>query len=399
MTAARTVAIALLGALLANCAPADELGDESAAVIVDGSPDGIGLLAFLNDGATTLVVLDDEVPLDSRAAGNLIAHRNGVDGVFGTSDDDRFDTIVEVDDVPWVGEASLDRMLAFAHARGYVPSGADVLGVFDGVTFTVAEAERTLRVVNEESDAVLRYEVPLDTRAVNAIIAARPILSMGELADVYYVGTAMLTRLRTYVAVPEEFGERSDCRGDSDCPAGLRCIGAPSDGSSEYGRCYDPTSIAGQGAQCGATSDCNDGLICAGVTVYGYGYCNPAWMEDSFTSTTLRNIPQITTFPAATSVTVTGLATVPEDIWVEVDLRHSDPHSLRIALMDPNGAEAILWDGPNQSGAFPGSFVALGQISRDDQVNGRWLLRIWNDGGRGTGNLHGWTLTLNSRWD
>ncbi|HUH03942.1 MAG TPA: hypothetical protein VML75_18225 [Kofleriaceae bacterium] len=70
-----------------------------------------------------------------------------------------------------------------------------------------------------------------------------------------------------------------------------------------------------------------------------------------------------------------------------------------MALMDPNGAEAVLWDGPNQSGAFPGSFIALGQISRDDQVNGRWLLRIWNDSGRGLGNLHGWTLTLNSRWD
>src|SRR5690606_27916344 len=127
--------------LAAACAPAPEAAEEQAATeqsaIVDGTPEGVGLLAFLNASETTHSVLDDDVPLDKRAAANLVAHRNGPDGVFGTADDDLFDDVAEVDAVPWVGPAAIDKLLAYATAQGYVPSGDDLLGVFDNVAFTV----------------------------------------------------------------------------------------------------------------------------------------------------------------------------------------------------------------------------------------------------------------------
>ena len=73
---------------------------------------------------------------------------------------------------------------------------------------------------------------------------------------------------------------------------------------------------------------------------------------------------------------------------------------LDFTYYDPNGTDAVLWDGPSETGPFPTEPIpALGNISRDDMVNGRWLLRIENVGGGGLGNLHGWTLWLSSNFD
>lgn len=382
--------------LAGACSATEDLGTTDSA-LADGTPDAIGLLAFLNDPSTTFAVLDDEVPLDKRAATNLLAYRNGEDGVFGTTDDNPFETVGEVDDVSYVGEKSLARLVAFADARGYVPSGDDVLGVYDGVSFTVAEAERVLEAVNEYSDGVLRYEVPLDSRAVRSILAARPVLSMAELADLYYVGTAMLTRLKNYTAVPT-VSERPDCRGTWECPDGLRCTGIPNDGSSEYGKCYDPTVPAGADASCSPTNPCNTGLVCLGEIVWGNGFCVPEWQHGSYENTVQRYIP-----PAgdvvATSAIVYGLATVPVDIAVTHDIRHSHPRSLRVTLRSNNGDESVMWDGPNESGPMPDVLTKNCCIPSDDYVNGRWWLLIENVGGQGIGNSYGWTLDITSQWD
>lgn len=66
------------------------------------------LLVFLNSAQTTLELLDDEVGLRSNAASNLIAHRNGPDGILGTDDDDLFESRTEVDMVPQIGPAALE---------------------------------------------------------------------------------------------------------------------------------------------------------------------------------------------------------------------------------------------------------------------------------------------------
>ena len=380
-----------------GCAADQSSPGTSTAALLNGTPEAVGVLRFLNSPSVTFEMLDIDAALDRRAAANLLAHRHGPDGFYGTPDDNPFDSLEEVDAIKYVGPVAMDKIIAFADLSGFVPGPDDILGTFDGVAFTVAEADQTLLLANNESEGVLDFEIDLDSRAVSSILDARPISTMIELAELHYVGPAMLGRFKNYVATP---AERIDCRFHGDCGSSGHCEGIPFDGSSEYGKCRPKANTPGAGNPCDANDECGPGLICGGLTL-GFDMCIQDWQQDTFENTTQRFIPQDTTpFPVATSVTVRGQATVPMDIVVDIDLAHSDPHSLKIVLSDPNGAEAVLWDGPDEgSGDFPSSFVALGEISRDDMVNGRWLLRIWNVDGNGLGNLHGWSMWLTSNFD
>ena len=86
-------------------------------VVVESGGSDEKLLAFVNNGQTTLDVLDKDVGLDRRAAERVIQHRNGPDGNFGTGDDDPFDTVKELDDVPYVGPSTLNRLRAWASSH------------------------------------------------------------------------------------------------------------------------------------------------------------------------------------------------------------------------------------------------------------------------------------------
>jgi hypothetical protein len=132
--------------------------------------------------------------------------------------------------------------------------------VYDGVVFSVVEAERSLALVNSESEAVRDDDVGLDPRAGNSIVAARPIASVLELSELYWVGGSMLTRIRDY-DVPVVLG--TDCATTADCSGpSVYCTGRPHDGSSELGVCRDlspPHRMCATGsgprfASCHATS-------------------------------------------------------------------------------------------------------------------------------------------------
>ncbi len=195
----------ILATVLASCAaaadPASSVGDIRPMLVSrDGSPEAIGLLAFLNDTTTTLAVLDDQVPLERRAALYLIAHRNGRDGLLGTRDDDLYGTYAEVDAVAYVGTAALAALEAYVGARGWIPTGSDTLGTWDGVAFTADEAEAVLDLVNDATAGELDNDVPLDGRAVNSIVAARPIATILDLSNLYYVGGTTLNLLKAYTS-------------------------------------------------------------------------------------------------------------------------------------------------------------------------------------------------------
>lgn len=90
--------------------------------IEDGSPEARGVLRVANEAS--LEVLDNStrqggVGLDRRAAENIVAYRVGDDGIAGTSDDERFDTLAELDAVPYVGPVAFRKLLAYADANGY----------------------------------------------------------------------------------------------------------------------------------------------------------------------------------------------------------------------------------------------------------------------------------------
>ena len=162
----------------------------------EGTPEGVGLLDFLNDEATTQNVLDYTVGLDRRAAGNLIAHRDGGDRKWGTSDDDIYNTVDEVDAVRFVGPKTLDRMVAFALRSGFVPGANDVLGVYDGVAFTVEEADATLKLVNMLDEKTLDDDLGLNAIAASSIVDAQPVATVDGLSRLYYVGNAALSTLK-----------------------------------------------------------------------------------------------------------------------------------------------------------------------------------------------------------
>ncbi|MBX3249384.1 MAG: hypothetical protein KF901_19565 [Myxococcales bacterium] len=231
-----TLALFLLLAASLGCA--SETTSSETFALIDGQPEAVGVLAFLNAETTTFGTLDQRVRLDRRAAEGLIAHRDGPDGVFGTRDDRPFRTIDEVLAVRWVGPASLQRILDYALANGFVPDGDDLLGVYDGVPFTVDEATATLRVANSAAEATLRHDVGLQTQAIRGILEARPIPSVLALSSVRYVGPVGLERLRAYaLSVPPPVA----CATDADCDD-ARCRGA---GGDDAGICRHDDELLG----------------------------------------------------------------------------------------------------------------------------------------------------------
>lgn len=374
-------ALLALSLFAAACAAEPEV-DSAEQSLSDGTPDGVGLLAFLNDPATSFDLLDIAVALDRRAAENLIAARP-------------FESVDEVDAVRWVGPSAMGKLIAYARDAGWVPTGDDVLGVYDGVPFTVNQADRALALVNDESEAVLDDDVGLDPRAVNSILAARPVASVMELSELYWVGGSMLTRIRDYDA-PVVLG--TDCLSNDDCPGpSIYCQGRPHDGSSELGICRDLSNVDGANEDCSTDDDCLPGLACSGLTIRNTGYCHPHWMFASYTNDESESLP-MSDVVVSSDMIVRGLATVPEDIIVELDLVHVEYQDLVLTLTSPGGAEDVLYDGPSDGGYMPSRFVVLG-IPRDVDVNGRWTLRITNPAEHGFGTLHSWTLELSSRFD
>ncbi|MFP4599299.1 MAG: phospholipase D-like domain-containing protein [Persicimonas sp.] len=67
------------------------------------------VLDLVNDPAIGAADLEDE-GLHSRAAGNIIEARNGADGQAGTDDDVLFETLVQIDDVYYVGPVAMEQL-------------------------------------------------------------------------------------------------------------------------------------------------------------------------------------------------------------------------------------------------------------------------------------------------
>jgi hypothetical protein len=66
---------------------------------------------MLNHQQTDLEYLDRACGIHSDTAQNLLAHRNGPDGAWGTADDNPFHSLTEVDSVDQVGPWNLDMLL------------------------------------------------------------------------------------------------------------------------------------------------------------------------------------------------------------------------------------------------------------------------------------------------
>lgn len=320
------------------------------------SPEAFGVVALLNDAGTTRDLLDHGVNLDLRAARSLIVHRDGPDGVFGTQDDDLFDDIAEVDAQYYVGNAALVRLLGWAKKNGWIPAGGDVVGQWEGVSFTSDEVLATLELANTASEVVLDDELHLDRRAAASIVAGRPFSHMNGLAAAKFVGQAALHTLREHVAA---------------------------------------ASLSGPWEPCDTAADCEEGLVCMGELAWGHGIqCVDDTMYDAFNHDEANEIPDDGS-TLSTSVRVQGLATVPVDVQITLDIDHPRPSDLVISIDNFNGYGETLW----ANDSAPQMVMVVHAFPSDDMVNGIYTVHVTDTVPGAVGELRGWELYIVSNWD
>lgn len=152
----------------------------------EGTAEATALLVFLDHELTDIQVLEHSVGLDMRATNSLLKYRDGSDGERGTLDDNGFDTVWEVDNIPGVAESGLTSMVDYALDHGF-PEGPYQV-TYDDVLMSEQEAWDVLYFVNTVPLDVLDDQVGLDVRTVDALGGMRPLHSPGTFAALPYVG-------------------------------------------------------------------------------------------------------------------------------------------------------------------------------------------------------------------
>lgn len=349
----------MLTLLLLACASSDRqpniVDDGSQMRIAEGTADAMGVLGFLNDSGTNLELLDDTVGLDKRAAKSLIEHRDGPDERFGTSDDSPYGSIAQVDAQYYVGDAAMEALLAYADAQGWVPEPDDVVGSWEGVSFTASQVTAVLDVVNTATESELDKQADLDRRAAKNIVATRPFVSIDELGAVSYVGPSALNKLQVYAA---------------------------------------SLALAQVGEDCEDNADCADGLMCAGAVVWGTGvFCTDTWGVFSWEGP--QSIPDDGT-ELLTTVDVQGLASVPVDVVLTVRIDHDRPSDLVLSIDNFNGYGETLWTGGD---ADPELEMVVYAFPSDDMVHGAYNVRLTDTVAGTEGEVLGWDLLVVSVYD
>lgn len=189
---ASLASVAALSLVVAACAemPEDTTGDNAGELALSAA-DQQRILDLVNYPGTDEALLDGTVKLDSRAAKNLIAKRNGADGISPSADDFAFAKLDDVDAVSYVGTTAMQKLLAYATAHP-APAGETV----KGVAFKGWESQAVVFGVNNATQDEL--DVFLDSRAAKGLVAKRPFTSVAEIAKVSYVGAQALTTLRAH---------------------------------------------------------------------------------------------------------------------------------------------------------------------------------------------------------
>ena len=128
-------ALALFAACAFDPAPAAvdaqddsfQIGGKADGFVEDGSPEALGVLEVANtlDFDAFVASPPDGAGLAVAAAEGIVAYRAGDDGVPGTDDDRRFDTLAELDAIDYVGPSAFDQLLAYAWTHDIVPICGD----------------------------------------------------------------------------------------------------------------------------------------------------------------------------------------------------------------------------------------------------------------------------------
>jgi cysteine-rich repeat protein len=217
------------------------------------APEGYEAEAILRAANTlSLAQLDDDAALDARAARNIVAARDA---------NGPFDSVIALDDVPYVGQRAFAQLLSYAERHGWIghcgdgvinggeacDGGADCdascgldaaggpTGVFvHGVEEGTYAALGLLAAANTLDHATLDDAVGLDARAAQAIVDDRPFANLADLDAASYVGERAFGKLGAYAA---DHGLVPAC-GDGVVQAGLETC---DDGNTADGDGCDAT--------------------------------------------------------------------------------------------------------------------------------------------------------------
>ena len=102
-------------------------------------------IAWLNDVDVSYETLRAK-DVHTRAARNLIAHRDGTDGLAGTEDDDYFDDAQEVDGVSWVGPVAFRQLTAAVGHRCERAPEAEV--IFSPQVYSKSHLARVAQLID-----------------------------------------------------------------------------------------------------------------------------------------------------------------------------------------------------------------------------------------------------------
>lgn len=223
---APTCSLASLLVILQACDPQSiaTLSDEGEGVlsVAEGALDDGRILAFVNSAEATVQVLDVDVGLDLRAAQRIVAHVRGPDGQLGTGDDDRFDTLAELDAIPWVGAAALQALHRYAIAHGPsvpVPPSPPTPGTGD--VFKVVRAGHIADVpMGRPAQGTYRMHL-IDVGTGLAILAQGPDFTLlfdgGSTDDSAGISSSgNKSRLLAYLAAALGLSADSTCRPQGD---------------------------------------------------------------------------------------------------------------------------------------------------------------------------------------
>ena len=151
----------------------------------------------------SLADLKNEVQLAAKAADNIVAFRLGDDEDEGTSDDETFGSLAELDHVPYIGPTAFQKLLDYVHAADLVDDGpirewhtetvangtsADVTVTKDGkpvAVFYTGAPPYQLRLPNGTSVAL-----PADPMRVDSLGAPQVAVDASGTPHVFYENAA-----------------------------------------------------------------------------------------------------------------------------------------------------------------------------------------------------------------
>ncbi len=155
-------------------------GKSDWAVPQEGSKEADGVLAVVN--TADFDTLDASPPagvgLHPIPAEHIVEYRNGPDGRPDTDDDETFDTLAELDTVPYVGLYALTQLVDYARANGLIDAEQPPRLEITGEQVTT-ENEGEARLARVKDGLVVANYIRKRSETRDGIIAWRPVDPQG----------------------------------------------------------------------------------------------------------------------------------------------------------------------------------------------------------------------------